>query len=179
MASSLLEILRNVPRVVSELTDQTGPAWHIIKDKALDYVYEEDHSLTYQEAFDIAQSGDYDVPDLEERGIDSGSALDALVKCAEYAAEQKAVEDTEAEIDKLESVLDDLAGDGWVPHHIDIDSCALGWLPHAWERDEYDGVLYHWKDVEGSGPATVLRLQLEGGVIWLRLTKCEDESDDD
>jgi len=182
MASQLLEILRNVPRVMSELTDEDGAAWHIVKDKARDFVYEQDRTLTYAEAWEIVhKASEYDVPDLEELGISTGSVLDALVKAAERADEAKDLTDTEAEIDKLEELLDDLPDDGLYPYHIEIDQTSLGFLPHAWERDKYGGVLYHWNDVEGSGPADVLRWEVEGGVVWLRLAKAEteDDSDDD
>lgn len=179
MASKLLDVIKDNVSVMSELTDDAGPAWHLLEDAFREAVYNENHALSYHDAWEIVHKSEYEVPDLEELGIASGSVLDALVKCAERAAEAKDYDDTESERKQLEDVMDELSSDGYSVWRIEIGTTSLGFLSHAWEREEYDGVLYHWNDVEGSGPADVLRLQLEDGALWLHLKKNEDEDEED
>lgn len=175
--SAIIELITNDPTVKDELTDDAGPAWHIIRDAAQSHVYEQDRSaMSYAEAWDIVTSNKVDVPDLEEVGITSGSVLDALVTCAIRANESADLAEMEEEIERLESVYDALDDAGLKVFRLETGSCTLGWLPHAFENDweEDDTVMYHWADVEGSGPQDVLLVMFGNDRLWLYV-KREDE----
>ena len=168
--SDLIEVITSNPTVQDELKDDSGPAWHIIRDEARSYVYEQDRSaMSYADAWDIVTRGDADVPDLQEIGISSGSVLDAVVACAIRADEAVALGDMETDLDRLESVYNSLDSEGLRVHRIETDSCTLGFLPHESEKDwdEPETVMYHWADVEGSGPQDVLLVMFGDARLWL------------
>ena len=181
--SDILELITNNPTVQDELKDDSGPAWHIIREAAQEYVYEQDRSaMSYAEAWDIVHKSDADVPDLEEIGITSGSVLDALVACAIKADEAADMAEMEEDVNRLESVYDELERQGLRVWRLETGSCSLGFLPHASETDweEPETVMYHWSDVEGSGPQDVLLVMFgDNGRLWLYVKQEADEASDD
>lgn len=176
--SSIIELITNNPSVVDELKDDSGPAWHLIRNDAQSYVYEQDRSaMSYAEAWDIVSSNKHDVPNLEEIGISSGSVLDAMVQCAIRAEESADMAEMEEDVTRLEAVYDALDLDGFKVWRVETGSCSYGFLPHAYESDgtEDDTVLYHWDDVEGSGPQDVLLVMFGNDRLWLYLKKEDEE----
>ena len=108
-----------------------------------------------------------------------GDNLSTVVELiAERAAYRMVESATTSELDELLETLDDVETDGYTIDDLGTGSCALGWLPHQSESDDYGGSLAYWKRPEGGSDAWVLYLTVGDARVWFRLSKEEEATDD-
>lgn len=171
LSFDLVDLINQTPKEtdIERLREAAFERSHEDADNAVVYYHRALEIISEYSAYEPDPS---EVADLVS-GDDAGDWRNVMTACA-YLTARTALEQSAGEaIERLENAYIWAEGEGYEVAALHT-SCIYGWAPHAWERDEDEGVLYYWPRLDGGSDKYLFHMTEDG--VWIELTRETDEA---